>query len=87
VRVVSRNVEESHRGRATSIVTTVSYLGFLTSPVYVGLWADGVGLRGAMVAVAALAIVLFGLTPVLLRLSGFDGSARRSDVDVAEPVA
>ncbi|CAM4442580.1 MFS transporter [Nocardia ninae] len=69
--VVSRNVDEAHRGRATSIVTTVSYLGFLLGPVYVGLWAAAVGLRGAMLAVAALAIALFLLTPTLLRRSGF----------------
>jgi MFS family permease len=69
--VVSRNVDESHRGRATSVVTTVSYLGFLGGPVYVGLWSDAVGLRGAMIAVAALAVALFILTPPLLRLSGF----------------
>jgi MFS family permease len=68
--VVSRNVDESRRGRATSVVTTVSYLGFLVGPVYVGLWADAVGLRGAMVAVAALAAGLFVLTPALLRRSG-----------------
>ena len=67
--VVSRNVDESRRGRATSVVTTVSYLGFLLGPVYVGLWADAVGLRGAMVAVAALAVGLLVLTPALLRLS------------------
>nr|WP_285631124.1 MFS transporter [Actinoallomurus iriomotensis] len=71
VGVVSRNVEERYRGRATSIVSTVSYLGFLLGPVYVGAWADAAGLRGAMVAVAALAAALFVLTPVLLRLSGF----------------
>jgi MFS family permease len=71
VGVVSRNVDESYRGRATSVVTTVSYLGFLLGPVYVGLWADTVGLRGAMVAVAALAVGLLVLAPVLLRLSGF----------------
>jgi MFS family permease len=69
--IVSRNVDESHRGRATSIVTTVSYMGFLLGPVYVGLWADAAGLRGAMVAVAALAVALFVLIPPLLRLSGF----------------
>ncbi|MEV0664754.1 MFS transporter [Actinomadura luteofluorescens] len=73
LRLVARNVEDDHRGRATSVVTTVSYLGFLAGPVYVGLWADAVGLRGAMVAVAALAVVLFALTPVLLRLSGLAG--------------
>jgi MFS family permease len=70
VGVVSRSVDESRRGRATSVVTTVSYLGFLLGPVYVGLWADGTGLRGAMLAVAALAIALILLTPLLLRLSG-----------------
>ena len=64
--IVARHVEESRRGRATSIVTTVSYLG----PVYVGLWADAVGLRGAMLGVAALAVGLFVLAPALLRLSG-----------------
>jgi len=80
VGVVSRNVDESHRGRATSVVTTVSYLGFLVGPVYVGLWADAVGLRGAMVAVAALAIGLFVLTPPLLRLSGLHDRSPRQTV-------
>ncbi|GIJ56347.1 MFS transporter [Virgisporangium aurantiacum] len=70
VGVVSRNVDEARRGRATSVVTTVSYLGFLLGPVYVGLFADAVGLRGAMVAVAALAVALVVLAPPLLRLSG-----------------
>lgn len=60
--VVSRNVDESRRGRATSVVTSVSYLGFLVGPVYVGLGADAVGLRGAMVAVAAPAVGLLVLT-------------------------
>ncbi|MCO5996985.1 MFS transporter [Actinoallomurus rhizosphaericola] len=73
--VVSRNVEEAYRGRATSIVGTVSYMGFLLGPVYVGLWADATGLRGAMVAVAALAAALTALTPPLLRLSGFTAPA------------
>jgi MFS family permease len=59
----------------------VSYLGFLVGPVYVGLWADAVGLRGAMLAVAALAVGLFVLTPALLHLSGFSHSGRRSDVN------
>jgi hypothetical protein len=57
-------------GRA-SVVTVVSYLGFLLGPVYVGLWADATDLRGAMIAVAVLAGALFILTPMLLRLSGF----------------
>ncbi len=69
--IVSRTVDESRRGRATSVVTSVSYIGFLLGPVYVGLWADAVGLRAAMVAVAALGVVLLVLAPVLLRRSGF----------------
>ncbi|WP_238011189.1 MFS transporter [Dactylosporangium sp. AC04546] len=81
VGVVSRAVDESHRGRATAIVTTVSYLGFVAGPVYVGLWADAAGLRGAMLAVAALAVALFALTPLLLRLSGL--AAARSSRRVA----
>ena len=69
--IVSRNVDEARRGRATSVVTVVSYMGFLLGPVYVGLWADTTDLRGAMIAVAALAAALFMLTPMLLRLTGF----------------
>ncbi|MER7404911.1 MFS transporter [Streptomyces sp. NPDC000070] len=83
--IMSRNVEESYRGRATSVITTVSYLGFLLGPVYVGLWADATGLRGAMTAVAALAGALFLLTSPLLRLSGSTGKgtcrARTSDIE------
>ncbi|MDG4825952.1 MFS transporter [Asanoa sp. WMMD1127] len=70
VGVASRDVDEAHRGRAISVVTAVSYLGFVVGPVYVGLWADATGLRGAMVAVAALAVALFVLAPPLLRTSG-----------------
>jgi MFS family permease len=87
VGIVSRTVAESHRGRATSIVTTVSYLGFLLGPVYVGACADAFGLRGAMVAVAALAAALFALAPVLLRVSGRGAAAPRTgEVSVAVPV-
>ncbi|WP_214405553.1 MFS transporter [Pseudonocardia lacus] len=69
--VVSRNVVESARGRATSVVTVVSYLGFLLGPVYVGMWAAATGLRGAMVAVAALGLVLAALATPLLALSRY----------------
>jgi hypothetical protein len=36
----------------------VVYLGFIAGPVYVGTWAGVVGLPGAMVAVAGLAVGL-----------------------------
>ena len=52
-------------------MTIVSYIGFLLGPVYVGVWADATDLRGAMIAVAALAAALVMLTPMLLRLTGY----------------
>lgn len=67
VGIVSRGVEETHRGRATALVTSVAYLGFLLGPVYVGLWAEHAGLRAAMTAVTALSVALTLLVPFLLR--------------------
>ncbi|MFF3445020.1 MFS transporter [Streptosporangium sp. NPDC002721] len=72
--VVAAHVGEAARGRATSVVTTVAYLGFLAGPVYVGRWAEATGLPGAMVAVAALAAALAVLAWPLLRLAGGTGS-------------
>ena len=63
--VVSARVEEAYRGRATSTMSTVAYLGFLLSPVYVGFWSGAVGIRGAMLAVAALGVLLLLLTPMV----------------------
>jgi MFS family permease len=82
---VSSNVEETYRGRATSIVSAVSYLGFLLGPVYVGVSASAAGLRGAMIAVAALAAALFVLTPPLFHLSGFTVSRTTSRAPSAQP--
>jgi MFS family permease len=62
--VVSSRVDETSRGRATSIASTVAYLGFLLGPSYVGFWSDAVGLRGAMVAVACLGALLLVLAPL-----------------------
>jgi predicted MFS family arabinose efflux permease len=73
--LVSRNVDEGRRGRATSLLTTVSYLGFLLGPVYVGFWAGTMGLRAAMLAIAGLGITLFLIAAPLLRLSGLEQSA------------
>lgn len=65
--IVSRAVPEHRRGRTTSLVTTVAYTGFLAGPPYVGLVADAVDLRGAMIAVAALTALMVVLVPVVLR--------------------
>jgi MFS family permease len=65
--LVAGQVDETVRGAATSVVTTVAYLGFLAGPVFVGRWAAAVGLSGAMVAVAAVAAGLALLTWPALR--------------------
>lgn len=56
--LATAGVSAAARGTATSVVSTVAYLGYLAGPVYVGHWAQKAGLPGAMVAVAALAAAL-----------------------------
>ena len=83
--LVSRGVDEAYRGRATAIVTTVSYIGFLLGPVYVGIWSQLTGLRGAMLAVAALGAILSLLSVPLLHMSGY--GSRRADRVMVRDVA
>jgi MFS family permease len=84
MRIVSRSVDTQGRGRATSVVTSVSYLGFLLGPVYVGAWADATGLRAAMLAVAALAAALAVSARALLRRVGMDARTVTAHRDRAE---
>lgn len=56
-----RGTDPAQHGRATSTVAATAYLGFLLGPAYVGLLAERSDLRGAMLGVAALALV-FTLT-------------------------
>jgi predicted MFS family arabinose efflux permease len=79
--VLTARVPDHVRGTATSAVTTVAYLGFLAGPPYVGAWAEGVGLPGAMLAVAGLALALAALSAATLRVripSGARASASPS---------
>ncbi|HEY8544387.1 MAG TPA: hypothetical protein VIL36_05035, partial [Acidimicrobiales bacterium] len=72
--LVADHADEPARGRATSLVTTVAYLGFLAGPVYVGRWADATALPTAMLAVAALAAALAVVAVPVLALTA--GTAR-----------
>lgn len=65
----TRDVPPSRRGRATSAVATTAYLGFVLGPVYVGVLAGAVGLRGAMVGVALLLATFALLAPAATRRS------------------
>ncbi|WP_378788972.1 MFS transporter [Nonomuraea fastidiosa] len=64
-----RPVPDAFRGRATSAVSTVAYLGFLAGPAYFGMLADAGGVQRAFLGVAALTGVLLATLPVLPRLS------------------
>lgn len=79
--MLSRSTREEALGRATSLLATVSYLGFLLGPVYVGLWSEAAGLRGSMLAVAGLCAALLALTPVVVRICQrlIDSSPTRDD--------
>lgn len=78
----TRDVPPNRRGRATSAVATTAYLGFVLGPVYVGLLAGAVGLRGAMVGVALLLAAFALLAPAVTRRSAeataADGSASKT---------
>jgi MFS family permease len=65
--VATAQVREEQRGRVTSLVTVVAYLGFLLGPVYVGWWSEATGLPGAMIAVGGLAGLLAMLTVPVMR--------------------
>ena len=67
--VTTKDVPKAQRGRATSAVGAIAYLGFLLGPAYVGLLASTTTLRTALVGVAILALI-YTLTclPVTRRL-------------------
>jgi len=67
VSVLAAAAPDEARGRATPVLATVSYLGFIAGPVYVGLWAGAADLPTAMIALAALGALLAVLAPVVLR--------------------
>ncbi|WP_416778024.1 MFS transporter [Microbacterium lacticum] len=71
-----RDVPDRYRGRATSTVGTIAYLGFVLGPVYVGVLAGAFGLRGAMIGVAALAAVFAVLARVPSRRAGLGKATR-----------
>jgi MFS family permease len=65
--MATRNVSADRRGRATSAVGTIAYLGFLAGPAYVGFLAGAFGLRTAMIGVAALGLAFAILCIPLIR--------------------
>jgi predicted MFS family arabinose efflux permease len=74
--VATAQVGDERRGRVTSLITMVAYLGFVLSPVYVGWWSEATSLPGAMIAVAGLAGLLTILTvPVMRAATGRHATA------------
>ena len=70
-----RNAAPHERGNAIATVTTLSYLGFLVGPPFVGGISEAVGLRTAF---AALAVVAAGLVVAAPRL-GLTGRVPGTD--------
>ena len=54
------------RGSAVSLVSGVSYLGFLVGPFYLGTMSDAFGLRAALLTLAACALSFSVLAPPLI---------------------
>ncbi|MET8988548.1 MFS transporter [Nonomuraea wenchangensis] len=60
-----RPVSDELRGRATSAISTVAYLGYLAGPAYFGLLAEATGVQKAFLGIAALTAVLLAAIPAL----------------------
>jgi MFS family permease len=73
-----RNATPRERGNAVATVTTLSYLGFLVGPPFVGGLSEAVGLRTAF---AALAVIAAGLVVATPRL-GLTGRVPGTDADL-----
>lgn len=78
----TRDVAPAQRGRATSAMTAISYIGFILGPVYVGLLSTFTGMRGSMVGVATLAVIFAVLAPLLLARRNRASSARLESAGV-----
>jgi predicted MFS family arabinose efflux permease len=61
IAIAGRLTRPERRGSAVSVVTVVSYLGFLLGPAAVGLMANATALRTALGAVAGVALLLAAL--------------------------
>ncbi|MEV4014299.1 MFS transporter [Nonomuraea angiospora] len=60
-----RPVPDGSRGRATSAISTVAYLGYLAGPAYFGLLADGAGVQKTFLGIAVLTAVVLAAIPAL----------------------
>ncbi|GAA3587926.1 MFS transporter [Nonomuraea rosea] len=71
-----RPVPDRSRGRATSAISTVAYLGYLVGPAYFGLLADATGVQKAFLGIAALTAALLATFPALSALKPARAPAR-----------
>ncbi|MGW0195101.1 MFS transporter [Nonomuraea sp. NPDC003201] len=75
-----RPVPDGSRGRATSAISTVAYLGYLAGPAYFGLIADVTGVQRTFLGIAALTAVVpaaIPALPALKRAGGWPARGRR----------
>jgi predicted MFS family arabinose efflux permease len=75
--VAGRWARAGRRASAIATVTTLAYVGFLVGPAAVGLLSAATDLRGALVAVAGVAVLLTLLTSAVPRVPRATGQDRR----------
>jgi predicted MFS family arabinose efflux permease len=78
IAIAGRLSTPERRGSAVSVVTVVSYLGFLLGPAAVGVVADVTALRTALGAVAGVALLLALLSRAALGPGRAGGSGHTS---------
>jgi len=70
------------RGSAVSLVSLISYLGFLVGPLYLGAVSNAFGLRAALSTLAACAVALAVVGPLIIR-----HRARSSENELPRPTS
>jgi MFS family permease len=79
-----RPVPDRSRGRATSAISTVAYLGYLVGPAYFGLLADATGVQKAFLGIAALTAALLATFPALSALKPARAPAREATAALSD---
>jgi len=70
-------ISTSTAGASSSVVTTISYTGFLLGPILVGAVADAIGLRAALGIVTIIGVLITTLASTTARGGGVEGRHRR----------
>ena len=74
-------LDPDHAGRNIGRIAAVAYTGLLTGPVAIGAVAAGVGLRGALLVPAALAVLVAALAGVMRPHDSVSGDPEEEHIE------